>query len=380
VTLATTTTLEELEEDPHPILARLREEEPVAWVPALEGWLVTHRDLCVAVMRDPLTFTVDDPRFSTAQVVGPSMLSLDGPEHARHRDPFADAFRASEVRERFTSAVAEVAGGLVADLAPAGEAELRRQLAGPLAVEVMTKALGLAGADSPTLLGWYDAIVDSVNRISSGGEPSPEGASAFAGLATGVARTIEAGRGLLAETARSLSVGEVTSNSAVMLFGGIETAEGMTVNAFWYLLNHPEEAERARSDRQLLAAAVEESLRLEPAAGRVDRYATRPVELGGATIPAGDLVIVSLTAANRDPRAFPDPDRYRLDRPNLRQHLAFAQGPHACVGIHLARLEAVAALEAAFDRLPRLRIDLPRSAPPRGLVFRKSPRLVAIWD
>jgi cytochrome P450 len=308
------------------------------------------------------------------------MLSLDGLEHAHHRDPFAEAFRASEVRERFTAAVAGLAGGLVADLAPAGEGELRRQLAGPLAVAVMTEALGLLGADSPTLLGWYDAIVDSVNRISSGGEPSPEGATAFAGLAASVARTIEGGRGLLAETARSLSAGEVTSNSAVMLFGGIETAEGMTVNAFWHLLNHPEAAERARTDRDLLAAAVEESLRLEPAAGRVDRYTTRPADLGGVPIPAGDLVIVSLSAANRDPEVFPDPDGFRLDRPNLRQHLAFAQGPHACVGIHLARLEAVAALEAAFDRLPGLRIDPARSSPPRGLVFRKSPRLTAVWD
>ncbi len=82
-------TLEELEADPHPFLARLREREPVSWLPALSCWLVTDRELSLQVMRDPETFTVDDPRFSTGQVVGPSMLTLDGAEHARHRDPFA---------------------------------------------------------------------------------------------------------------------------------------------------------------------------------------------------------------------------------------------------------------------------------------------------
>ena len=77
--------LEELEEDPHALLARLREREPVSWLPVLDGWLVNRRDLAMQVMRDPETFTVDDPRFSTGQVVGSSMLTLDGEEHRRHR-------------------------------------------------------------------------------------------------------------------------------------------------------------------------------------------------------------------------------------------------------------------------------------------------------
>ena len=86
-------TLRELEEDPHPRLARLRAAEPVSWLAVLGGWLVTRYDLAVRVMRDPTTFTVDDPRFSTSRVVGPSMLSLDGADHARHREPFAHPFR-----------------------------------------------------------------------------------------------------------------------------------------------------------------------------------------------------------------------------------------------------------------------------------------------
>ena len=90
-------TLDQLDTDPYPALARLRDHEPVSWVPVLDGWLVTRRDLCIEVMRDAARFTVDDPRFSTAQVVGPSMLSLDGDEHRRHRDPFAWGLRRPEV-------------------------------------------------------------------------------------------------------------------------------------------------------------------------------------------------------------------------------------------------------------------------------------------
>src|SRR6185369_18082730 len=95
----------------------------------------------------------------------------------------------------------------------------------------------------------------------------------------------------------------------------------------------------------------------EPAAARVDRYATADVELAGARIARGDLVIVSLTAANRDPADYPEPDAFAIGRPNARTHVAFAQGPHACVGLHLARLETLAALDAALDGWPGLRLD-----------------------
>src|SRR5215472_8016167 len=95
-------TLSELQEDPHPLLARLRAAEPVSWLAVLGGWLVTRYDLAVRVMRDPIAFTVDNPRFSTSRVVGPSMLSLDGVAHGRHREPFAHPFRPARARKRFS--------------------------------------------------------------------------------------------------------------------------------------------------------------------------------------------------------------------------------------------------------------------------------------
>ena len=102
-----------------------------------------------------------------------------------------------------------------------------------------------------------------------------------------------------------------------------------------------------------MAAAVEESLRIEPAAAVVDRYTTRDVELAGTAIGAGELVVVSLAAANRDPAEFPEPDRYDLHRPNVRRHLAFAAGPHVCIGMDLARLEARLAVGTLVRTTPR---------------------------
>jgi cytochrome P450 len=310
------------------------------------------------------------------------MLSLDGGEHDRHRDPFAHAFRLPEVRRRFTESVADHARALVEDLVPAGRAELRRELAGPLAVGVMALALDLVDGDPGTLLGWYDEIVAAVTGAADGHVVGPSVVPAAVGeLAAGVGRTIDSGQGVLATATGTLSVAEIVSNTGVMLFGGIETSEGMTANLFAHLLGDPELWDGVDHDRSLIANAVDESLRLEPSVVRVDRFATRRVTIGDATIEAGDFVVVALAAANRDPRHFPDPDRFDLRRPNAKQHLTFAQGPHVCLGMHLARAEARAAVVAALDHLPGLRLDPSRPTPqPEGTVFRKPLRVDVVWD
>jgi cytochrome P450 len=197
-------------------------------------------------------------------------------------------------------------------------------------------------------------------------------------LGRSVAGSVDHGGNVLAEAGGSLTGPEVASNAAVMMFGGIETAEGMTTSLFWHVLSHPAALEAIRRDPSLIGNAVEESLRLEPAASRVDRYATADLELGGASIARGDLVIVSLTAANRDPSTFAEPDAFDVFRPNARAHLTFARGPHACVGIHLARLEAQSALEIALERWPDLRLSDDATAP-SGLIFRKPRSLPVSW-
>jgi cytochrome P450 len=307
------------------------------------------------------------------------MLSLDGPEHLRHRRPFGSAFRATQVDERFGPSTTGLAAQLVDAVRPAGQADLRAALAGPLSVGVVAAALGLRGVDAATVLRWYAAIGGAVTDITAGSAARPEAADALADLAAAVRSVLTPGdRSLLAAAAPALSPAEITSNAAVLMFGGIDTTDGMIANALLHVLGTPGLAEALRVDRALLGPVVEESLRLEPAASVVDRYATADVTLGGAAVRRGDLVRVSLTAANRDPAVFPDPDVFDLWRPNLDQHVAFARGPHSCLAMDLARLETRASLGAVLDRLPGVR--LAGATAVTGLVFRKPTSLPVVWD
>jgi cytochrome P450 len=375
--------LAELSADPHPHLAALRAAGPVGWVESLGGWMVVGHAAAVAVMRDADTFTVDDPRFTTSRVIGPSMLSTDGPEHARLRQPFVAPFSPRASRAYFSGFVREESARLIGDLRPRGAAELRTGLAGPLAASSMRLALGLERIPVAELLGWYRAIVQAVADVTAG-QPLPEsGREAYRALGSAVTQTLASASGEtflggVLSGAQALDQAEMLSNTAVLLFGGIETTEGMIATLAHHVLTEPGVLDEVRDNPGLLDAAIEESLRLEPAAAVVDRYATRDVWIGEAEIRKGDLVVVSLAGANRDPSVFTDPDRFDLHRAGLKRQLAFAQGPHVCVGLHLARFETRCALEGLLG-LPGLEHDRERSSAPAGLVFRKPGSVQARW-
>jgi cytochrome P450 len=246
-----------------------------------------------------------------------------------------------------------------------------------LAVAVAARTLGLEHLDPSTLVAWYGAIVAAVEAVSGGAPIPPDARSAVEELGAAVAAASTTEGSVLADAARSLPPDELTSNAAVMLFGAIETSEGATSNALAHLLTRHDRLDQVRRDRRLVESIVEESLRLEPAATRVDRYATSDVELAGVLVRRGDLVIVSLTAANRDPGAFTDPDELDLRRADPRSHLTFAQGPHACPGAQLARLETRAAIEAVLDLLAD--VHLTETPIVAGAVFRKPRAVQVAW-
>jgi cytochrome P450 len=264
-----------------------------------------------------------------------------------------------------------------------GRAELRGALAGPVAASVVADALGLDGHDDHVvdeLLGWYRAIVDSVSGAGAGNPVTDAGATAMSALRDALERCIDTDpTSLLGEVAArsELSTGEVVANAAVVMFGGIETTEAMILNAVWFILRSGWRP--AGPGPAAVADAVEESLRLEPAAAEVDRYATVDTSIGDTAIPAGSFVVVSLAGANRDPAEFADPDRFDPSRPNLRRQLAFATGPHVCLGMDLARLETCHAVSALLAALPGLRLG-EASPAPSGLVFRKPARLDVSWS
>jgi cytochrome P450 len=223
-----------------------------------------------------------------------------------------------------------------------------------------------------------------VTEITARRGDGARGREAFATLSARLKAVVDGADSdsLLASAARGsaeLTDEQVISNAAVLLFGGTETTEGMIANTVLHLLERPERVQRVRAEPGLLDPAIEESLRLEPAAAVIDRYATTDTRLGGAEIAKGELVRLSIAAANRDPGVFEDPDRFDLDRTGARRHLAFAQGPHVCVGVHLARLETRAGIARLLERLPDLRLDPDRTATIRGLVFRKPPNLHVVW-
>lgn len=367
--------VDHLTEAPYGALEQLRHHEPVSWIPALNGWLVTRRDLGLAAMRDAESFTVDDPRFSTAAVLGPSMLSLEGAEHARHRNAFAPRFRPKVVRAQCEAWLESETERLAVELARrGGPAELRTEYAGPVAVGTITRFLGLEDVDAAEVLSWYYDISAAIEAVTLGQSIAPTGHAAVARLRERVIATIDgSGQSLVKAVSNEgrLQSEEMVSEVAVIMFGAIETSEGMTANVLWHLLNRPEVLREVAADRSLVGPAIEESLRLEPAAAVIDRYATADVEFGGARIAKGDLVTISLLGCNRDPEMFVSPDHYDLHRDNTHHHLAFVQGPHACIGLHLARLETATAVNALLDHMDRARFDSEASQPPSGLIFRK---------
>ena len=265
-----------------------------------------------------------------------------------------------------------------------GRADLRGDLAGPLSVEMMVQALGLEETDPAEALAWYGAIVAEVTAITAGAAPDGSGREAFARLCSSVEPALDRhpSSSLVAAAARTggLTRAQVTSNAAVLLFGGIETTEAMIANAFLHLLSNPSQQALVEAEPALLAAAVEESLRLEPAAAVVDRYVTRDTELAGVPLGSGGPRHRLARGCQSRPRRVRRARPVRLRRDNAGLQVGFAHGPHVCLGMHLARLETRVALERALARLPRLRLDPARPAAARGLVFRKPPAVWALWD
>ena len=267
------------------------------------------------------------------------------------------------------------------EIAPLGRSDLRATLAAPLSAEVMSFVLDLEGVAVADLLAWYDAIVASVDAVTEGSIVPEMGREAFRDLHDAVASSVPHSSLLSSVHAKgTLSIDEIVSNVAVLLFGGIVTSEGTIATVFQQLLNHPEVLQQVFADRSLVGNVVEESMRLEPGAAVVDRYSRESVILGSAQIESGDLVRLSLGAANRDASVFTDPDRFDIHRDNVQKHLTFARGPHACIGIHVARLQAKAAVDAALSGLGNLRLDPAGIGPTQGLIFRAPARVEALWD
>ncbi|GAB2953522.1 cytochrome P450 [Nonomuraea fastidiosa] len=342
---------------PAPDLAALRDAAPVARVSLPSGalaWLVTRHE-------ENRRFLAD-PAFSRAAAVSgagprlrsrpqsPSLAAMDPPEHTRLRRLVTGAFSGGTVA-RLRSWLDEAADSLVRDMVAAGPpADVVASLARPLPFLAICRLLGVPVCDHARFHDWVTAHLDGTDDDALLGY--------LAGLVT--AKRKEPGEDLLGELTGVLDDAELVALGSTLLVAGLQPPACMIAGSVQALLADPGQLAALRREPGLMDTAVEELLRYVPIAvsGGTMRVAVRATSLGGQRIEEGEAVLPSTVAANRDPRAFTDPDRLDLARtPN--PHLAFGHGPHRCLGAHLARAELRAALAALLRHMPGLRPALP---------------------
>ena len=367
-------------------LDRLREAEPVSWVPVLGGWLVTDYALARELLgpRDDTTVWAA-PNLVRASL-GVMMLTSDPPDHDRQRSPFDEPFRWRPVRERFEAVISDRIDRLLDRLAPAAACELASEFAEPFAIGVAGDILGLSLDDVARIQGFYEAFAGA---MTYDGDPEPQrradaARDAFnAILIDELARVRREPDGSITsavanDPAAALADDEIVAQLRVILFGAIETVESMIVNTILLLLENPAELDSVLAEPELVGNAVEESMRLIPPVAFIERWTTRPTSLGGVALERGEFVGVSTLAANRDPVVFADPLRYDVRRANARHHLAFSFGIHHCLGFNLARLQGTLATAAILKRFRDL--ALVEAPEPHGFAFRRPAALSVRWQ
>jgi cytochrome P450 len=345
------------------VLDELREREPVTWLPALGGWLITAREPARQILLPKSGATVEAQQNMVRASLGRMMLTVDGEEHERYRQPFEAPFRAREVEREFGTPIRELARELIGRID--GETELTEAFAAPFAVGVAAQVIGLPLDDVPRIDGFYAAFAGAMEYT---GDPEP--------LARAEAARAELTDLLIEGLARSkvveksdLTPEQVAAQLRVVMFGAIETIQASVLTTLMLLIQHPEAMAEVRADRSLLAGAVDEAIRWMPPVAFMERWTREPVTLAGVEIGEREFVGVSVIAANRDPSVFADPVRYDIHRANSRHGLSFSSGEHHCLGVHLARMQTVTALEEMLDAWPS--VDLVSVTPPSGFAFRR---------
>jgi len=366
-------------------LDRLREEEPVSWVPALGGWLGTGHAEARQLLSPRCGTTVEAEENLVRHSLGRMMLTSDGADHDRQRGPFDGPFRMREVGELFGGAIAAEADALLDALVPLGGCEVGASFAAPFAVRVTGRVLGLSLDDVPRIDGFYSAFAGA---MVYDGNPEPQR------LADAAREELDAVLHGDIDRCRHAPDSSVTSRVAnepdpgvtddeavaqlrVIMFGGIETIQSGIMNTLLLLLREPAALDAVRENRDVLANAIEESLRLIPPVAFIERWTAAQTTIGEVELGIGEFVGASVLAANRDPAVFPDPLRYDIHRENARRHLAFSFGEHFCLGAHLARLGLATAVGRILDRLSNLR--LVACEEPAGFAFRRPATLQLEW-
>jgi cytochrome P450 len=338
------------------------------------GVTVLGYDECQTVLTHPDTFSSSIYDQIMGPVMGRTLLELEGAEHRASRALVSPSFR-SALLERWRSELVEVVvHELIDRFSPRGQAELAREFTFAFPVQVIARIMGLPREDYVRFQRLSIELLNVVYDWDCGIAASRSLKSYFTEILAERRRKPQ--DDLISTLAESeidgarLTDDEIFAFLLLILPAGVETTYRASGNLLVALLTEPPLLDALRADRDMLRGTFEEALRWEPPITTVVRRAVRDCELGGVAIPAETNVSVSVGAANRDPTRYPDPDRFDPTRKNI-AHLTFGGGPHLCLGMHLARMEAAVAINALLDRLPDLRLDPTAPAPQVvGVAFR----------
>lgn len=358
-------------DDPYEAYRRLRDEAPVYRNEHYGFYALSRYDDVVAAHRDWQTFTsshgitidmLTDP--NAIGMVPGSIIFMDPPDHDRMRALVSRVFTPKAVAD-LEPMIRRVVGRYLDAMDPtdAGGADIVQDLAGPFPVEVICEILGVPDGDRQQIRHWTDAML-----FREPGNPKPTQEGMEGALAQAVYFHELAGERRAHPTDdmfsglidAGLTDDEVAGFTVLLAAAGSETVTKLVGNAVVLFHRNPGEWEKLVADRELLVPAVEEVLRYWAPSQYQGRYSRAATEWHGAEIPAGEPVLLLTGAANRDERAYPDPDRFSIERP-LKLNVGFGHGIHTCLGAALARLESRIAFDEFANRWPHYRVDESRN-------------------
>lgn len=368
--------------DPFPLYARLRDEDPAHWSPSLKAWVLTRYDDVKRVCVDTAAMSSDRLRPFFAALPAPEavqvgqlmryltqwMVFRDPPEHTRLRRLAAKVFNARSIHA-LRGGVEAISRWLLDALQGRAEFDLIAEFAGPLPALVIMQMLGVPRAELHRLRHLSDEMALFIGSARDVSDKYVRAEAATAEMAA-LFRTLIAMRrarpahDLLTDLVQvddrgdRLSDDELVATCVLLLFAGHETTTHHIANGMRALLAFPAELARLRAQPDLAAAAVEELLRYDGPIGAQVRIVQQNQTMHGKALARGERVFLFLNAANRDPRAYHDPDRLDLQRRGV-PHLTFGFGAHLCLGFPLARLEGQIALSALLARWRTIELSAP---------------------
>ena len=385
-----TVTVEDLERDPYPIYAELRTHAPVAYMPCLDVWMVTRWADVETASTDPAAFPAHVERSPTDRALGGvSMMTTDGDPARRRRRPFDPTFRPRAVEAALPEVVERLCGERLDAIAATGRADLLADYFEPVSVRSLATAVGIDHlVDVPTLVRWFAGLAAGVSNYED--DPAKSALCASIGAEIDAVmlplferRLAEPDGGLLSNLLAA-SEGTLAERVAfampsfkLVLLGGLqEPAHGGGTIAH-SLLSHPDQLAAVRADLSLVPAAVDEGLRWTAPIGNLLRGVTPGTSLAGVSFPPDARAILVVSSANRDREVWgATADDYDIGRPR-RVNMAFATGPHYCIGHHFARVQLQVAIRMLLERFPRLRLDPDHEVVYRGHEYR-SPKAVRV--